>query len=846
LGWLTIELVPEVPSGGNFVLREIDHEAVVSLSYQMPVQGSRPANVPNVSAIDDFIGDWVNVDVNTRGMTHLEIAKVNDSTVSFHGYGKCHPSDCDWGVIIVPFTPGTVMGTYNFGFKTTRLTVHFSNGQLLVENFNHFTDGSGRADYTENDILSLRGGGNTSSASGPTLRIDVGALEHKAQGVRSCGKPILSKQEFDRIFEIMTERSFNGKLEIRCFATIGHRTWKQIVVGDINLATQVLAFAEKQLLFTDALNTQTLQAVSLDALSESITTIKVIDDNPTVNVDSFWGVHLIDGVTLMSSRPIMIVSTPTITSMHHETVQPAEAHPVSVSPVLLNPGIPGLVPTLPSTVLASQPTQQASLTTTMSAASPSYLSSRYRAPLRETLSKTDLILDTPTGPKPVIPERMLMEADGTPALIKVRVEADQELAPFYFVKDTNAYMFDLGDFSPSTNHILIPQSIQSDGLSGTFYEDSAFRNRFYYQPTEFRLSRLPRYPYLPDLVMAFFDPIGQDQNGTPTIDFRVELAYRALPYIDPQLLDAARSQLVDPAGPFPMFVALDPVKSDLSLTLPRQGEMARTSAQVSFNEGIVDTVNLPFNEFAAVLSAFEAQAGTGSGLQGTIHAHLFDGTNATVPLTLSLAKTAGPVFSRTFDGPVPGVQGQYRITLRNQIESKVHIDKFYGVRVTQGVLASPVGATPGVVLNPGETLQLTYQVQPANASISDIEPILSVSIEPNLSMLLPLLMVNQGYTSFTFTVNVSTDPHVFDPPSGGGELLTGLKVEFEFDTSVTLTPTKPTMDAVLRMPLLAVILKSSDAKKYRYRVTNISASGEGARTNWIAGEGEGKLPVRPA
>src|SRR6266699_4088399 len=162
------------------------------------------------------------------------------------------------------------------------------------------------------------------------------------------------------------------------------------------------------------------------------------------------------------------------------------------------------------------------------------------------------------------------------------------------------------------------------------------------------------------------------------------------------------------------------------------------------------------------------------------------------------------------------------------------------------IIASPVGAIRGMFLNPGEPLQLTYQVQPANASIRDIEPILSVSIEPNLSMLLPLLMVNQGYTSFTFTVDVSTDPHVVDPPSGGGELLTGLKVEFEFDTSVTLTPTKPTMDAVLRMPLLAVILKSSDAKKYRYRVTNISASGEGARTNWIAGEGEGKLPVRPA
>ena len=47
--------------------------------------------------VDRFSGYWNNVDPETRGITALEIA-VTGTTVSVQAWGKCHPTDCDWGI----------------------------------------------------------------------------------------------------------------------------------------------------------------------------------------------------------------------------------------------------------------------------------------------------------------------------------------------------------------------------------------------------------------------------------------------------------------------------------------------------------------------------------------------------------------------------------------------------------------------------------------------------------------------------------------------------------------------------------------------------------------------------
>ena len=43
-------------------------------------------------------GKWKNVDPDTRGLTTLDIT-VDGDRVKVHAWGKCHPTDCDWGVV---------------------------------------------------------------------------------------------------------------------------------------------------------------------------------------------------------------------------------------------------------------------------------------------------------------------------------------------------------------------------------------------------------------------------------------------------------------------------------------------------------------------------------------------------------------------------------------------------------------------------------------------------------------------------------------------------------------------------------------------------------------------------
>ena len=803
LGWLTVELTPQIPPAGNFTLREIDHEAVVLLSYQMPVQGGNTP-VPPVAdgtTIDQFVGNWANVDLNTNGMTRLEIAKVNDTTLSFHGYGKCSPTDCDWGIIQVPFTPGKVVGTYQFGFKTTQITIQRSQDHLTAVTFDHYTDNSGRTDRTSTYILKTPGGG---VANAPRLRIELGALQHSAPGVRSCRRPILLKEEFDRIYQIMTDSKLNGQLDIRCLATIGHRTWQQIVVRPINVGAQISALAEKQLLFTDMLNAQTLRAMRPDVMGNSEMFVNIIQDSQI-------------GVATPSAR-VLPPDTPSTTVNHPRNGGGLRDAPETSSP-------------------------SRSVSTPKPTSSPP-LERLHAVPLEQALSGSDLTVKTDTGQLRVIPVRAVVDATGRPAILRVPVEADQVISPFSFPIETNANMFDLpGDIRPTTNHVLIKETVISGDITGTFYRDSAFRDQVYYQPTEFRLPRNSAFPYNPDLVVAFWDVVGSNTGGGYSMSYRVTLNFRALPYIDPQLLAQARVQLAD-AQTTPHFAALDPVESALLLAQPGQPqtEVARSQAKVSFNEGVIDSVDLSSVEFEQVFARFREPDGVG--LTGHVRARLFDGNTATIPVTLSLSKAAGTLFDRIFEGPVAGSQGQYQIKLRNHIESKVHIDTLYGLQIAPGVTARPVGTAAGLVVNPGDSVVLTYQVTPVNAAVTDIEPVLATSIETNHAALWRSIMINQGYTTDTFTVSVSIDSQFFAVPATGIEPLISVLVEFEADISVTLTPSHLAQDAVLRMPLLPRLMKEPEAQKYRYRVTNMHASGMGARTNWKLAEGA--LVVTPA
>jgi hypothetical protein len=91
-----------------------------------------------------LVGDWRNVDVNTRSTTHYVIAKNGDS-LNVSGYGACSPTDCDWaksvgGPRTVPLadaSDGTFSIVWNFGFKTQVDDMTLPEGQRLAVTSTH-------------------------------------------------------------------------------------------------------------------------------------------------------------------------------------------------------------------------------------------------------------------------------------------------------------------------------------------------------------------------------------------------------------------------------------------------------------------------------------------------------------------------------------------------------------------------------------------------------------------------------------------------------------------------------------------------------------------------------------
>jgi hypothetical protein len=116
---------------------------------------------PLTSSVDDFLGDWANSNPNTNGILRFQILS-SGSGYDVHVWGACSPP-CDYGLAPLIFYTGSITdhtgvlyanAVYNFGFETTYLTLQFlSPGTLQLLYLTHFTDNSGRADYSSSETF---------------------------------------------------------------------------------------------------------------------------------------------------------------------------------------------------------------------------------------------------------------------------------------------------------------------------------------------------------------------------------------------------------------------------------------------------------------------------------------------------------------------------------------------------------------------------------------------------------------------------------------------------------------------------------------------------------------------
>lgn len=119
-------------------------------------------------AVQPEDGSWVNLNPNTRGITHVNLRFTCQDQVlngqpfppgppwHIHIFGKCHPRDCDWGTVGAQrASNGQITGTFNQGFATRSVHAQMSTQQadtlqLLIHT--NFGDPN-RPDYDLNELF---------------------------------------------------------------------------------------------------------------------------------------------------------------------------------------------------------------------------------------------------------------------------------------------------------------------------------------------------------------------------------------------------------------------------------------------------------------------------------------------------------------------------------------------------------------------------------------------------------------------------------------------------------------------------------------------------------------------
>ncbi len=108
--------------------------------------------------LSGFVGDWRNVDTNTKGVTRLLIKKQG-AQLSMQAWGQCHPTDCDWGTVRaygygpnvsanLNATAQAVSAVFKPSHAQTLVIVHKApNKRIRAEVLTRFTDGSNRTNY---------------------------------------------------------------------------------------------------------------------------------------------------------------------------------------------------------------------------------------------------------------------------------------------------------------------------------------------------------------------------------------------------------------------------------------------------------------------------------------------------------------------------------------------------------------------------------------------------------------------------------------------------------------------------------------------------------------------------
>lgn len=116
---------------------------MLSLVVLMGCDGDGNSTEPIETYVDEFLGNWLNEDPNTGGITRVDI-RSDGSMLYLHMWGACTPTDCDWGEVSTPLSDAndprlTVVWDQGFVIRS-QIIDYLSDGRLRIESHSNYTD----------------------------------------------------------------------------------------------------------------------------------------------------------------------------------------------------------------------------------------------------------------------------------------------------------------------------------------------------------------------------------------------------------------------------------------------------------------------------------------------------------------------------------------------------------------------------------------------------------------------------------------------------------------------------------------------------------------------------------
>jgi hypothetical protein len=411
--------------------------------------------------------------------------------------------------------------------------------------------------------------------------------------------------------------------------------------------------------------------------------------------------------------------------------------------------------------------------------------------------------------------------------------------PFMFPPALHAYIFGVISSSPGQQFELIRHQIRWKERWHSYYQNPVRSYQFYFLPDAFKIARRPQSPHNPVMSVRFAAVAGSLD------DMQVSLDYIALPFVDPDRLQAATEELkqniTDPLPPGVNVLDFEPLlnppdKTQLLLDIPRAGASAgaddRKGAMVDLRSGIHDSLSLAMPQFQAV---YDAMFGSSNILfSGRVVMNL-GGDQEPIPFAARMDDLIGELFD--YEESPDNQSGGLKVKLKNAVESPVRINNLNSVlrrgqTSTPGqltALASASGGTLPVNLGPGE--EVSFIIVPSTAMAgegtlhADFD-LSDVQVQPDKEAVWNAILDPSAPAVYQRTIRVKTFRQKFDPHDDPDNQIMSVVLDFDGGVSVELNAENLEHDVVLRLPISDYVLRKVDQGQYRYKIRVIRLSGE--------------------